>query len=613
MDSNSGGHATTASLLITECLQNDFVKPIGRLDALPNRLHVGYDEARRMMGEIPSEGPVSRVMKWACAQSPDRLAIIHIRDWHDHEDPNQSSHLELFGPHCIAGTPGAAFAFDDGGSSGTIVDSPSLNDFHHTQLDRLLDPFVRSESRVGLIGVWTDAKISFLAYELRTRYPDLQIATCAALTAGSSTAQHFIALDQIERLLGVRVFASIGEFTDFLAGERVAIPLIGLGSRHPSIVADGAMRLLPADETLLRYVFRDCRSVQVRPLAGGFSGNLVLACDGIDMHGQRQCPHVVKIGPRESTGKERTAFERIEAVIGNSAPHISEFADIEDRGAIKYRYASMDGGVSTTFQKLYMRGLAPERTREILETVFRSRLGRLYSAATIEKCDLLRYYMFSPARATGVRGRVEAITGTALTGSSIPILPGLACPSICDFYERVLPGLPDELPGSTYMSYVHGDLNGANIVLDSAGNVWLIDFFHAHRGHVLRDLLKLENDLLYIFTPVENEEDLREALRISDALLAIADLSAPLPLTDEIGLERAQLRRAWETIRVLRSFYPELIHEDTHAFQAQVAQLRYAVHTLSFDESNDRQKRWALYTAGVLSGAVAGRLASLQS
>ena len=48
------------ALLITQCLQTDFVQPIGRYQALPNTLHVGYDEALRLMGPEPRHGPVAR-------------------------------------------------------------------------------------------------------------------------------------------------------------------------------------------------------------------------------------------------------------------------------------------------------------------------------------------------------------------------------------------------------------------------------------------------------------------------------------------------------------------------------------------------------------------------
>ena len=43
-----------ATVLITQCLQRDFVDPIGHHDPLPNLLHVGYSEAARLLGPEPA-------------------------------------------------------------------------------------------------------------------------------------------------------------------------------------------------------------------------------------------------------------------------------------------------------------------------------------------------------------------------------------------------------------------------------------------------------------------------------------------------------------------------------------------------------------------------------
>lgn len=104
------------------------------------------------------------------------------------------------------------------------------NDFVGTTLAEYLEPFAGQPVKVGLVDVWTEAKITFLAYDLRTRYPDMQLAVCSALTASSSRAHHFMALEQLERLLGVTIYPSIGEFTNFLRGgnpaftDRTGIP-----------------------------------------------------------------------------------------------------------------------------------------------------------------------------------------------------------------------------------------------------------------------------------------------------------------------------------------------------------------------------------------------------
>lgn len=599
------------AILITQCLQNDFVKPLGRYDPLPNVLHIGFDEARRLMGENPQEGPVTFMMRWAYQQPADELAIIHIRDWHNPDDSFQLEHFRQFGPHCLADTDGAEFAFPvpDEERPVIIVDSPGLNDFIGTTLDEHLAPSNRQAVKVGLVGVWTEAKISFLAYDLRTRYPKMQIAVCSALTASSSRAHHFMALEQLQRLLGVRVFSSIGDFTDFLGGTSVDIPLpVPTHADWPMMEFEGVERVADTDRALIRYLFRDSQQVYLRALDGGFSGNLVFGCESVDANGHQQVPHVVKIGPQAAIGQERTAFEQIESVLGNNAPRITAFADSGGRGALKYRYAAMGGGFSSTFQKLYCAGLSQEKTEAYLTEVFDDQLGRFYRAAEREQTNLLEYYWFKPDWASDVKQRIETLLEQPIGVDQLTLPTGQEFPNPYRFYKYDLQEVFSRANGSTFFSYVHGDLNGANIIVDAHENVWLIDFFHTHRGHVLRDLIKLENDLLYIFTPVNNADDLAQALALTDLLLKVEDLGRPLPEVEFTGITHPDMRRAYETIRFLRAFYPPLIKEDRNPVQLLIGQLRYAVHTLGFDESNYWQKLWALYTAGYCSARITKRL-----
>ncbi|MGE0490010.1 MAG: dual specificity protein phosphatase family protein [Vulcanimicrobiota bacterium] len=593
------------ALLFSQCLQNDFVAPLARFEALPNRLHVGYSESLRLMGELPEEGPVSRVMSWAYQTPDELLRVFHLRDWHDPGDPEQKGHLERFGPHCLQGTRGAEFAFarpSQPKAGVSVIDSLSLNDFHHTDLAQQLLPFDGRPRRVGIMGVWTEAKVYYLAYELRTRYPLFEVAVCSALTASSSRHHHFQALDQMRRLLGLRVIDSVGEFVDFLGGKEWDAPLLGASQTNPSLTG---VQLEPTDDTLVRYLFRDCQRVELKVLDGGFSGNVVLGAEGLDLHGHEQVPHVVKVGPQSLMGQERASFERVQQVLGNNAPQISDFADFNDRGAIKYRYASMGGAFSTTFQKLYQQGLGLTECQRILDTVFGEQLGRLYKAASREDCDLLEHYGFSARWAPGVRRKVEALVGQA--GPTLEPCPERPVYNLCHFYENVLAELPQSPQGQCYQAFVHGDLNGANIIVDGNQNVWMIDFFHTRRAHVLMDLIKLENDLLYIFTPLADEAELAQACDLSDHLLEVADLGAPLP---ECKFALDGLERAWQVVAMLRSHYPRLIHSDRDPYQYWVAALRYAAHTLGFDESSQLQRQWALYTASRLAEQVAQRLAA---
>ncbi|KIG14973.1 Protein-tyrosine phosphatase-related protein [Enhygromyxa salina] len=585
------------SLLITQCLQNDFVKPIGRFDPIPNQLHVGHAEALRLLGETPAEGPVERMMQWAYAQPDELVRVVHIRDWHDPSQPEQRSHLAQFGEHCIRDTEGARFVFTEPQRHAkdiALINSVTLNDFEGTGLTEVLAPYGSGPCRVGLTGVWTEAKVLFLAYEIRTRFPEFEIAVCSALTASSSRQHHFQALSQLDRIIGVQVIDSVGGFIDWLGGGTTNAPLLGLREKYPVIDA-GEAQLDPTDAMLLRFLFRDCRSVTLKLLGGGFSGNLVAGTTSVDLHGHEQVPHVVKIGPQDKMGRERTNFEQVQDVMGNNAPQISDFADLDDRGAIKYRYASMGGSFTTTFQKEYQRGLALEKVEQVINTVYGEQLMRLYKAATLESGDLLEHYFFAPERAPGVQRSVEQIVGHEVPGDTLELLPGVEVTNPAVFYRRTLAQLPARAQDRFYQAHVHGDLNGQNIVLDGHDNVWLIDFFHTRRAHVLMDLVKMENDLFYIFTPVQTEHELREAFKLTDALIDVQDLWAELPAQCPSTLP--QMQRAWATLRMLRAYYRRLVHSDRAPLQLFVAMLRYAGHTLSFDEPTPLQLKWALYTA----------------
>jgi len=509
--------------------------------------------------------------------------------------------------HCVRGTPGAALVL--GLDQGTdehfnehVVDSKALNDFEGTDLARHLER-IRGEAageplRVGVIGVWTEAKVSFLLYDLKTRAHVHELATCSALTASASRAQHFNALDQLRKVLGVQVFDSVGEFGDWLLPDGEASTLSrDHGAYAPALTIDeGDGEASPEDRDLLSFLYRDSSAVELDTLVGGYSGALVYQASSVDALGHAQAPSVAKLGPRELIAHERVAFERVEPILGNNAPAIRGYVDLGDRAGIKYSYAAMGRGDIRTFQSLYQRGLEPWRVDEILREVFGEILGPFHAAAHFERLPLLDYYTFSPDQAPRAAVNVERVYGPGGDAPTLRLPDGEPIRNVVDFYREYLPRHLGDAGEYHYVSYVHGDLNGANILVDARDNLWIIDFFHTARGHVLQDLLKLENDLLYIYTPVREEADLLQALRISRALVDVEDLRATLP--EELpGLEGPDFRRAWATLRTLRSIGGPLVRHDRNPIQSLIGMLRYAMHTLVFEESSDLQKRWALTTA----------------
>ena len=588
------------SILITQCMQRDFVAPIAAHEPHPNALHVGRDEATRLLGPDPSRGPFAQLVHWARSAASDTLHVIHIRDWHDADDPRQRAHLDRFGEHCIRNTPGAALVLDVDAEVTTrpnehFVNSLTLNDFQDTTLGSLMDQLTaETPVRVGVVGVWTEAKVSFLLYELATRCGIENLATCSALTASASRAQHFNALDQLRKILGVNVFDSVGEFTSWLDPDSgpIALPKLSGGVAPQLIWDDEPCTLDAQDQALLGFLYRDSAKLYLNPLGGGFSGALVFRVRAEDALGHEQAPSVAKLGPRSLIAKERVAFEQVESILGNFAPSVRGFVDLGDRAGLKYAYAGMGTGDVRTFKSIYESGAPFSEVERILRTVFEDVMSAFTRAAIYERLPLLEYYGFAAHYADSVRARVAKVMACEPDTAVLDFGDGYRVGNVADFYERDLPALPRSFGESHFVAYVHGDLNGANILVDARDNVWLIDFFHTHRGHIIKDAAKLENDLLYIFTPVETDEDFAEALTITRTLRAVRDLAADLPALP--GLQRPQMRRAWDTLRLLRRFVAALCQSDRDPNQLRVALLRYGVHTMSFDESSPLQKRWAL-------------------
>ncbi len=589
------------SILITQCLQNDFVKLIDRYESLPNLLHVGFDEAKRLLGEKIEEGPLNTVMDWAYSTKEEILKIIHIRDWHDEKDAEQKDHLEQFGVHCVKDSEGARFVFEKYRKSrkDEIVNASGLNDFWNTNLEQVLSPYKNEKIRVGVIGVWTEAKVNFLLYELKTRYPNMELATCSALCASSSRASHFIALDQLKSILGIKIYSSIADFTNFLNGTIPEIHKRVLDKKSIELVFKNEFDLSSVDEEILYYLFRDARIVELECLDGGYSGNVVLRAKAFDKLGHAQVPAVVKIGKREPISKERISFEKISEVLGNNAPSIIDYAELGERGAIKYRYAAMQDSKVRTFQKYYSEETDLEKIKEKLDIIYKEQLGRLYQASSFEKLDLLQYYEFTDKYKDSVRKKVEQLIITVAQGEIIS-LHGVNIPNVCNFYDTKLKTF-SEKSSNHYTSYLHGDLNGANIIIDKGENVWIIDFFHTHKGHILKDLFKMENDLLYIFMKIGSVEEFLEATKLIDLALNISELGDEEEFDKTIKFQFHEINKAYQILIHLRNFYKNLIGLDKDPYQLYVGLMRYSMHTLSFDEPNDWQKKLALYAGAICS------------
>ena len=280
--------------------------------------------------------------------------------------------------------------------------------------------------------------MSFLLYDLSTRLGIEKLATCSALTASASRTQHFNALSQLDKILGVSCFESVAEFVDWLRAGRRARRCRGTRCGfEPRIVGSEAAELQDDDRSIVAYLFRDSTEVDLEPLHGGFSDATVWRAVSRDALGQEHAPAVVKLGPNRTIAQERVAFEQVEEVLGNNAPRVRGFVDLADRAGLKYSYAAMGQGGVRTLQSMF----AAERPDR---------------AAGLDRADRLRRDPRAAVRGGPVRAAAALLRSTSSPPtrprtcgpSSRRLVPdanrktlefpgGLELPNVCGFYDEL--------------------------------------------------------------------------------------------------------------------------------------------------------------------------------
>jgi nicotinamidase-related amidase len=615
-----------SAILVTQCVQNDFVRSLAPGEPLPNLVHVGRLEAERLCG---SAGALVGFLEQAHGVEPERLAIVHVVD--EHDPVRHAAHLERFRPHCLAGSDGARLVEPVGELARLRprtfhVTAGDLNDFEDSSLEETLDalapPGERGEVRVGVVGVWTDVKVAMLLYDLRTRWRAAHLSTCTALTASRSIAAHFRALESLGEVLGVEVHDSPGRFLEWLVPGR-AVPAVP--------PAKAALRIEPpcgvpsfwtdehvAERDALAGGFADGQAeLALAPLGGGFSGAQVFIA--------RRPGHnasVVKVGARDEIAGERFGNERVARVLGDVVPTLHRWREGRHLAAMELELAeSADPAASApaTFQRLDRDDDGEPTTARLertLEAALGWALGRLYRGAEKDNADLLSSYGFTDGRGgvpfgASVIAKADAVARESgfghareLLESARPDEPWLEPRA---FYEEWLPGRA--LTREVYPSLVHADLNLANILVsfregeEEPARLWLIDFARLARLPCLTDFAKVENDLSYILLPCAAADAQARLQAMQEARLTAATLEVDVSAL-------AQTAREMRYARLLRALRATAARIDPRGAEAmadyRVALLRYAAHTLGFDEPSPRQRALALVACARLAGAIAG-------
>jgi ADP-ribose pyrophosphatase len=461
-----------------------------------------------------------------------------------------------------------------------------------------------AERRFILMGCHTEGRILALATFLCVGLGYKEIAVSPHLVGSATREAHLAAFRHHFPNLGVKVLLDLAEVAAYAGIESAA--LASLECRPPELGLDETRGALnKTQRRILELLCLNWTRAELRPLAGGFSGSLLLLANGWK-GGARTEPSVLKVDGFAQMRRELEGYHRVKDFLGKHVPTFGYPVAEQDALGVSMELAAMEGNPQT-LQDTFEEAENDEGLNHFL--------ARLEKSLTLLSDKLYRNTRETtwvvPYRAFGLHAEKQArwlVENAELIGSYLgDDLPskGRVDPEKLAKLLRLISANPDGIDSEVCVG--HGDLNYANVICDEVDNIWFIDWTHSDYAPLELDFAKLENDVKFVMSKMFDADDLARLRLIEEYLLEqrIPGDADSLPERLKFAKWDLRFRRILETVRrIRRACFDLKSSEDWLVYR--VALLRYATHTLSFDKCRDRgecdppQLMHALYSVEAL-------------
>ncbi len=254
--------------------------------------------------------------------------------------------------------------------------------------------------------------------------------------------------------------------------------------------------LSPEARDLMGRLFPGAEALVVRRLPKGLSGSAVLRIHPTYPSGLARW-FLAKVGRRDKTLTEEKNYQSyVERFL--STNHTTQLTARYTRhlGALLYTLDT-DAVKTKDFAEFYHQNPTP-KIEAALNNLFRVTCGLWYENRTPPKYQNLRDIYLEAFNLTEQPERlpneIAAMRPDFDRRAALIRFDSLALrlPNPIRWLEESDAGL---LPVSRCIT--HGDLHAGNILMNEAGECWLIDFYRTHSSHILRDMVKLEVDIKF--------------------------------------------------------------------------------------------------------------------
>jgi CheY-like chemotaxis protein len=400
-----------------------------------------------------------------------------------------------------------------------------------------------------------------------------------------------------------QVFATINLELDILwqriEGPEQAILNLEIHGKLAKADPDLHQRMAAELEDLLCRLFYRAKKILVRPLTLGHSGMGVLRIQPSYTGGNGH-EVVVKFGNAHAIKKEYRNFkEHVQPFLGGGRNTIAlDFRRTPYLGGIIYSLLGTVNDQLVDFGDFY-RNSDESRIKSTLDALFHDTCGVWYAnCGNLEFLNLTEEYQ-----------RLLEYTPSMLDQSVFDQLSVQGKQRLSFVHLRskrtftnpleVLAGMP--FIHSTYRCITHGDFNQHNLLVDSNGHVWMIDFQGTGHSHILCDVAMLDSVVRFQLLRLE-EATLRERLQMEEALCSIERFSQVEQMENKLSTTNRVLAKAYAIVVHLRTLAGKLMHQKPNDDMSEyyVALLYHALNTLRFSSLPVDQREHALLSASLI-------------
>jgi ADP-ribose pyrophosphatase len=574
-------------IIIADGLTNEFLSPEVQFRHRP--VNVGTHEIARLMGSGTEfgTGPLPTYLNQFLASRNPRAdaALLVFRDLDDEAsadgfDAGSADFVEPF-HDCVKRAqviPCARGEIPFESFCGAIEQL--------TGVERVSKPKGSHKIRFLLVGCHTDKRIFIAATFLRDVLGFKNVAVCSHLVGSPIREAHLASLVHGFPSSDVRVFLDLGQAAKFVGFDSSAFSAFDC---HPCrITPTEARRALGAERrNIIEFLCMHWTKAELKPLQGGYTGSLLFLANGWKGPSRTE-PMVLKVDRYSQMRREIEGYQEVKDLFGKNVPTFTYPVTLGESTGVGMELAAMEGRPET-LQDSFETADGDESTSR-----FMRRLGKALDLA-VEKLyrntrtsswvvPYRRFELHTQQQLDWLRENVGYVVEYAeqAKASEMPMpVEGI------ENMLRLIAANEDGIDSEVCLA--HGDLNLKNVICDEGDNIWFIDWTHSDQYPVEMDFAKVENDVKFVMSKQFEVDDLPRLRRFEEYLLANREPAEANRLPKALAFAKWDLRfrKILDAVRRIRQACFSLKKEKDDWLAYRVALLKYALHTLSFDERRE--------------------------